>query len=226
MVYNPDDSRLYYANDVASAPLVVNSCDLDGSNPLQTTSSGSGSWGAGFGILPDDWAAAHTNGQRILSVRTYYGSKIVALDPSTDGFSATTLVSYVSSHKVNDYDSGDAYNGIAWVGTSADGMIVVSGKDASAGGANFWFYDPADILNATNTYDPQPVATLNVQDKLLESNVLYGMTYDSTSNVVYAYEGAWDKPTIVHAWSVVPEPVTLVLLAMGAALGLGRKRRA
>ncbi len=212
-----------YTNTVA---VKIYSINVDGTNEI--TSVSGPSWipgGNGFAMTSQAWADSYTDGRDVLMLNyDNYGTRLSAI--SFDDLSAATkLISYKSTNMMDGYVAGNSYQGVAWVDANGEQTIVVSGKDVNDG-ATLWFYNADDIVNAANLYDPQPYATLNIADELLVGTYLSGMTYDPVGNVLYACEGSFQEPTVVHAWSVVvPEPITLALLAMGGVLGPGVRRR-
>ncbi len=151
--------------------------------------------------------------------------KLFAFNSSTNA--KTTILQYDSSHLRTGYVASDVFFGAAVVPDGDDSTLIVSGK--TNGENTLWFYHASDIVNAVNKYDPQPYATLSIEDKIFAPNgnaqTIYGLAYDSANNMLYATEGAYAEPNYVQAWSVVPEPATLALMLCGG-LALYRRRRA
>jgi hypothetical protein len=226
MVYRSTDNQLYYSSSATGAAAVhYRSINPDGTGESAdrlgpTNQSG----GTGMTQVPDDWAHSYASDKNIVTVGLTYGIHLTAVDPWNSSVTPTQLVYYSDAHKMNGYDSNDRFSGVTWISTAGGGDFVICGKDASAAAATFWFFHASDIAGAANTYSPQPYMTLSVQDKMLIRTQLDGVTYDPVSHVLYGVEGMYNSATVVHAWQVAPEPVTLALLALTLPAFLSRRR--
>ncbi len=225
LVYNPTDNKLYFSQK-NSSQITIASINVDGTGAITSVAGpANNAAGCGSSILPQAWADAHADGREMLLLgSSTYGPRLSSVDPEAPS-TVSKLIYYKSGHEMNGYGSIASIDSVASVEANGELTIIVAGADSN-NGATLWFFNADDIANAAIPYDVQPYATLAVQDDLFVGNTLSGLTYDTANNVLYGYEGQWDQPTVVHAWAVaVPEPVTLVLLAMGGALGLGVRRR-
>jgi hypothetical protein len=180
----------------------------------------------GFGLtqVPDDWAAAYCGGNNLVTVAPLYGPRLSAVDPWNDPVSQIPLLEYNNTNTVEGYDYSDAYNAVEWVSFAGQDNFIVAGKNTSGLVAKLWFYRAEDIANATTLYEPQPYQTLIIEDVLFGGeHTLWGLTYDADNAVLYGYEGGWNQTTVVHAWQVAPEPMSVALLALGGLVALRRR---
>lgn len=228
MTWRSTDDKLYLTRQ-NSTSLEVRSINRDGTgeSAMQTTTFAS--TGGDVFQVPDAWAATYAGGRNLVSVGGLYGIRMQAIDPWNTPMAAPKgLVAYDATHPMTGYDYNDAFSGATWVTAGSESYVIVSGKDNSAGAATLWFYNASDIANATQTYQPQPFKTLVVQDKLFDAaggaKEIWGLTYDAQHQIVYGYEGAYQKPTVVHAWAV-PEPATMTLVLLGAVAAMRRGRK-
>ncbi len=211
MVWRSTDDKLYYSTGGTSP--VWRSIDRDGTNQSASQTSSWAYVGMGICQLPDAWANSYAGGKNLLAVGGLYGICLRSVDPWNNPMaSPTALVVYNSTNQMDNYDSNDTHNGVAWVSVGGTDNIIVAGTDDSASAATLWFYDAADIAGATNLYDPQPYKTLSVQDCLFSTDIgsdsLDGLAYDATNQILYGYEGGYLKPTVVHAWALSVPDVT------------------
>ena len=167
------------------------------------------------------------------------GCTIGALDgDAASPMPGTYLVQYRSTDPMNDWDRDDMWKAGAWLELGADSAVLVGGtKDITNMGddsgapddlkAWMMFFDPddlADVVAGTlNLWDPQPYATINIQDLMFDGSGIKSMAYDRANNVIYAQE---DHSTngVIHVWTVVPEPATLAMLGLGRLAVLLRRR--
>ena len=216
LVLRSTDGKLYYGAVPGASAQTFRSINTDGTGESAASPM---AWGyVGFDItqVPDAWAPAA--GKNLVGVGAMYGVCLQAIDPWNSTTTPTALVKYDATHKMTGYDSADIFQGVEWVSAGGENAFVISGKDNSAAAATFWFYKESDIAGAAHSYDAQPYQMVSVQDKLFNGtsvSTLWGLAYDSTHQVIYGYEGAYAKPTIVHAWAVVPEPATMTLVLLG-----------
>ncbi len=207
MVWRSTDDKLYYSN--GGTDPAWRSINRDGSSESAAQTTQWGRVGVGICQIPDAWANSYAGGKNLLAVGNLYGICIRSADPWNNSMTTPTpLVEYNSNYPMNGYASNDTFSGIAWVSVSGQDNIIVSGKDASAPAATLWFYNAADVAGAANLYDPQPYKTLAVQDHMFNSQVLSGLAYDATNQILYGYEGAYGAPTVVHAWALSTADVT------------------
>jgi hypothetical protein len=214
------DGLLYYCTGASgSGQSSWRFCNLDGT--AESTNRLSPAWSSsGWGLceIPADWANTYAGGKNLITVGNFYGARINAADPWNDPVTWTTLVGYDGSHLMTDYDYYDQMIAIEWVSVAGEANVVIGGKDNSVPAANLWFYRAADVQNPAQIYTPQPYKTLAVQDKMLVTGntTIHGLAYDAAHSILYAYEGAYQLPTVVHAWQVLDNPPTAVT-DLGAA---------
>ncbi len=213
MTYRSTDGRLYLSTTATgSAQMRFRSINPDGTG--ESTDRYAPNWqsgGAGLAEAPADWAATYAGGKNVLSVVNVYGARIVSVDPWNAPVSTpTTVIGYNNDHRMNGYDSQDKMEALAWVNVGGEANIIVGGLDTSEAAATFWFFRVADIENAANAYDVQPYQVLSIQDQMLVTNRIWGMTYDDASQTLYAYESSYGQPGIVHAWRIVDDPPAAV----------------
>ncbi len=207
MVWRSTDDKLYYSTGGTNP--IWRSINRDGSGESAGQTTNWAYVGDGLCQIPDAWASSYADGKNLIAVGKNYGICMRAGDPWNNPMaSLTSLVAYNGSNPMTDYDSSDSFVAATWVSIDGTDNIIVAGTDDSAGAATLWFYDPADIAGATNLYDPQPIKTVSVQDCLFSQDIgsesLDGLAYDATNQIVYGYEGGYAKPTVIHAWSVLP----------------------
>jgi hypothetical protein len=227
LVLRSTDGRLYYGAVPGASAQNFRSINTDGTG--ESAANSTMAWGyVGLGIaqVPDTWAPAA--GKNLIGVGALYGVCLQAIDPWNSTVTPTALVKYDATHKMAGYDYTDVFTGVEWISAGGEDNIIIAGRDTSAAAATFWFYKAADIANAAHSYDAQPYQVFSVQDKLFNGTAvkdLWGLTYDAQNQVIYGYEGAYQKPTIVHAWAV-PEPATMTLVVLGGMmLSLRRPRK-
>jgi len=103
---------------------------------------------------------------------------------------------------------------LSWLTSSALAEIQLGYLGAFNTGLVSAYY--GDIATAAQPYEPQPYKTVSVDGNLFDGgHRVYGLSYDAEHQILYGYEGAYLLPTIVHAWAVTPEPMSLLLLAAG-----------
>ncbi len=221
------DAKLYYGAVPGSSAQYFRSINTDGTGESVRNNMAWGYVGYDLTQVPDNWAPAA--GKNLVGVGALYGVCLQSIDPWNATVTPTALVKYDNTHTMTGYDYNDAFYGTEWVTFGGESYFLVAGKDNSAGAATFWFFKAADIAGAAHSYDPQPYKTFSVEDKFFNPTTdkeLWGLAYDAQHNRLYGYEGAYQKPTIVHAWELVPEPATAALLVLGTAvITLRRGRR-
>jgi len=227
LVLRSTDGKLYYGSVPGASAQYFRSINTDGTGESARNNMAWGYVGYDLAQVPDNWAPA--GGKNLVGVGAFYGVCLQSVDAWNATITPTALVKYDATHMMSGYDYNDQFYGGEWVTVGGESYFLVVGKDNSASAATFWFFKAADIAGAAHSYDPQPYETLSVQDKLFNgtsAKELWGLAYDAQHQVLYGYEGAYQKPTIVHAWAVVPEPGTVALLVLGAAgIAMRRGRR-
>jgi len=216
------DSKLYYGAVPGASAQYFRSINTDGTGESVRNNMAWGYVGYDLTQVPDAWAPA--GGKNLVGVGALYGVCLQSVDAWNATVTPTALVKYDNVHTMTGYDYNDAFYGVEWVTVGGESYFLVAGKDNSESAATFWFFRASDIANAAHPYDPQPYKVVSVRDKMFMANdatnptkELWGLAYDAEHNVLYGYEGAYQKPTVVHAWAVVPEPATVALVVLGAA---------
>jgi len=228
LVLRSTDGRLYYGAVAGASAQSFRSINTDGTD--ESPANSTMSWGyVGLDItqVPDDWAASYAGGKNLVAVGSFYGICLQAIDPWNSTVTPTALVKYDATHQMAGYDYSDTFAGVQWITVGSESYLLVAGTDSSEAAATFWFYRASDIMGAAHPYDPQPYMTLSVQDKLFNgpsAKELWGLAYDEQKQILYGYEGGYQRPTIVHAWAV-PEPATMTLVVLGGMAVLRRRPR-
>ncbi len=225
LVLRSTDGRLYYGAVPGSSAQSFRSINTDGTGESAASTMSWGYVGLDITQVPDAVAPA---GKNLVGVGALYGACVQAIDPWNSTVTPTPLIKYDNTHTMSGYDYSDTYQGIEYVSAGGQDAFVIAGKDNSAAAATFWFYRASDVFGAAHSYDAQPYQMVSVQDKMFNGasvKELWGLTYDPTHQVIYGYEGAYQKPTIVHAWSVVPEPASLALALLGGLVAALRRPR-
>jgi hypothetical protein len=226
LVLRSTDGKLYYGAVPGASAQNFRSINTNGTGESATNAMTWGYVGMDMTQVPDTWAPAA--GKNLVGVGALYGVCLQAIDPWNATVTPTAVVKYDNVHKMTGYDSADIFHGVEYVSVGGQNTFLISGKDNSAAAATFWFYREGDIAGAAHSYDAQPYQMVSVQDKMfngVSTKELWGLTYDATHQVIYGYEGAYQKPTIVHAWSVVPEPATMTLILLGGTILALRRSR-
>ena len=198
--------------------------------------------------IPSAWAGTHVGG-RALAIGGHWGlwGRGPALwaaapwleptqPPPAGDMPGTVLLRYDASNTMQDYHPEDEWKCGAWLELGSDQAAIFAGRKATTVGtvttyaATILFYYPDDLAQvasgAWETYDPQPYAVLDVESLMFGAgHALLGMAYDRQGHVVYIAEDYGDgSAPLIHAWNVVPEPLTGCVLLAGAAALLCRKR--
>jgi hypothetical protein len=222
------DGMLYHVRSSGNQGFTIGSVNTDGTGFVAT-------------VAKEDWTAVMQGSTFDLidsSMVSGYDKIVVAQDQShkdlmmyavnTSTAAKKQILEYDATHHRTGYASTDLFYGAALVENGADSALVVAG--VLGGNNTLLFYNPSDIVNAGHTYDPQPYATLSIQDKIFAPNnvnyphTIWGLTYDSAHKMLYAIESQYSEPDYVQAW-LVPEPATLALL-LCSGLMVYRRRRA
>jgi len=219
MVWRSTDGLLYVSSAASgSASVHYRYISTDGTG--ESTERSGPAWnegGNGLTQLPDAWASGFAGGKNLMMVGKRYGPRLAAVDPWNDPVSDLPLLVYQSGHEVTDYDYNDAHHAVQWVSVGGESNIIISGKDTSAAAATLWFCRTEDLESPVNLYDPQPYKIESVQSRLFAGQELFGLAYDADNQILYGYEGGWNKVGVVHAWQVADDPPTAVAdLAAGA----------
>lgn len=148
--------------------------------------------------IPDSWRS-HVGGKPLVTGDSWSdygkGPDLYAYDPNPapgeTTLAAEKLLEYNSSHPYPGWESGDDWNGGAWVEVGTDSAVIFGGKKniGGVGRLQFSFYDPNDfvsVLGGGNTYDPEPVKTLSVTNRSPFCSAIEGMAYDRANNLLYA----------------------------------------
>ncbi len=221
------DGKLYFSKAAANQGITIGSVNTDGTGLTSTDLSWWGvDSGANYDVIDNSLVSGY---DKILLTQdnSVHDPMLWAYNSSTSA--KTKILKYDAAHLRTGYVSSDAFFGAALVPDGSDAVLILAGTTNNEN--TLWFYHASDIVNAANLYDPQPYATLSIQDKIFApsngyQHTIYGLAYDSANNMLYATEGAYSEPDYVQAWSVVvPEPATLALLLCGG-LALYRRRRA
>ena len=228
LVWRSTNDKLYTSKE-ASGSKAIKYREINRDGTGESAERSGPAWregGYGLTQIPDAWANAYAGDKNVVTVGPKYGVRLSSVDPWNAVPGQTPLVEYSSANKMVGYDYNDKFNALEWVSFGGEDNFIIAGEDASESAATLWFYDAQDIANAVNLYDPQPYRTMVVQDVLFgtDRQTLWGLTYDAANQIVYGYEGGWNMPVVVHAWSVVPEPATLALLAAGGVFVIRRRR--
>ena len=205
LVWRSTDDKLYYST-IAYSSMQMNFRSISRDGTGESAVKLAAAWnegGNGLCQVPDAWAAANAGGKNLLTIAPVRGAVFTAVDPWNASVTVNQLWKYGTNPEMTGYDYGDGYSGICWVELdSANKDLVFCGSDLPGPKSTIWFMRVSDFEQRATTV-PQPYRIQSVQDKMFTtSNNISGVTYDATNHVLYAYEGAWSGPTIVHAWSV------------------------
>ncbi len=204
LAWRSADDKLYYSTGVySSGAMPIRSINRDGTGE-SAVQSGPAWDEAGYGlcILPSAWAATNAAGKTMMTIGTNRGIVFSSCDPWNTPMNFTQLWKYGTNPQMTGYDYGDGYSGIAWVEVGVAQDLVASGSDLPGPAATLWFMRASDFANRGSAV-PQPYKIVSVQDKMFTTaKALYGAGYDATNHILYAYEGLYGGPTVVHAWSV------------------------
>lgn len=233
---------------------ILSWCELDLSNPQVQGPWNPANLDSRLGEelameIPSAWAGTHVGG-RALAIGGHWGlwGRGPALwatapwlettqPPPAGDMPGTVLLRYDASNTMQDYHPEDEWKCGAWLELGGDQAAIFAGRKATTVGtvttyaATILFYDPDDLAQvasgAWETYDPQPYAVLDMESLMFGAgHALLGMAYDRQGNVVYIAEDYGDgSAPLIHAWNVVPEPLTGCVLLAGAAVALLCRRR-
>ncbi len=140
------------------------------------------------------------------------GPDLYAYDPfpNTEGkLPAQKLLEYKSSNPFPGWESGDSWNGGAWVEVGSDSAVIFGGLKYVGGvpRGQLVFYNPDDfvaVLNGGNLYDPAPYKSISISDRLFAQDyAIEGMAYDRPNQILLATVRAPRMGQVVLAWDVV-----------------------
>jgi hypothetical protein len=220
------------------------------------TISGAATHGIPTGFIEAVVGDDSKNDYDTLAMGTRYGLNLKLIAPQNGDGATVPVQSVLSVLAAGAafWPNGYAATAGEWVQEEGDAWtdahIVVLERNSDDSNWRISFYDPAKVVaNKNNTVagqadlvdDPSHVIVLEDVENFAHSTgfdstsseMMFGMTYDPVNKLLYINEvstasGGEDGETqhIIHVFSVVPEPATMGLLALGgAAMGLPALRR-
>lgn len=221
--------KLYYARSSGNQGFLIGSVKTDGTGQATavTLPWTSVMQSANISIL-DSSAVAGFDKIVVAQNQSHFDLLVYAVNTTTAA--KQQILAYTSANHRTGYSADDRFYGAALIPNDDDSILVLSGV---LGGANtLLFYNLDDILTAPNLYSAQPFGALSIEDRIFAPanpnypHRIYGLTYDSAGQTLYAFESAYGEPGYVHAWEVVPEPATLALLMACGWVACRRRKTA
>lgn len=168
--------------------------------------------------IPESWRS-HVGGKPLVTGSHWgdygRGPDLYAYDPfpdTTGKLPAQKLLEYKSSNPFPGWESGDAWDGGAWVEIGSQSAVIFGGLKYIGGQprGQLIFYDPDDfvaVLNGGQPHDPAPYKSISISDRLFAQDyTVEGMAYDQQNQVLLATVRAPRMGQVFLAWDVVVDP--------------------